>query len=76
MNDIELIPLGKLRLNDCFVSGSDCFCKLSYLNLALMFACLGKLIGRLHPQQRIGLYSEGLLETDRHIGGKRGIAVE
>lgn len=37
---------------------------------------LRQIMSRLHPQHGIGPHAEGLLEPDRHLGGKRGAAIE
>jgi hypothetical protein len=48
----------------------------SFVNVGLLFAGLGDVVGGLPPHQRIHLYSEGFLNAERHNPGKIYIALQ
>src|SRR5271165_6251555 len=47
-----------------------------HADLLLAFARLGDVVGGLHPHERVHLYAEGLLNTQRHVARKVSLPVE
>ena len=45
-------------------------------DLVLALAGLRDVVGSLHAHERVHLYAEGLFETQGHIAGQIGFAVE
>ena len=65
-----------VRRTTAFRAMSGSFCQLLDLYVLLVLAGLGQLIGRLHPQQSVGLDAESLLKTNSHISRQVRIAIQ
>ena len=46
------------------------------VDLVLALACLGDVVGGLDSQECVHLHSKGFLNTQGHVSGKAGLAVE